>query len=375
MVEKYADGMMHGAAGTVSIKDMQKKIKEVALAYGATSVGINDLDSLAGGPPSTDLNHILGSARSAITFAVPYDADNIRAYLSKKDRHGHQRDQNHSNTMASGIAGQVASYLGQFGAEAVAVMSNSVYRAGNDVRYIEQQPDLSHRYLAIRSGLGWFGFSGNVLTPEHGPNVVFATAVSDVPLTADQPLAEEDNYCDECQACNASCPSGFFRFGKKDKVTVTMGGREFTYTERRDYARCTYVCAGYNGLAKNRRWSTWSPGRFPIPNDDKELKGAYRQAIPPFNRRPAPDGVTNKQPMVFGFGGRDLSTTCGNCALVCDPERAERDRRITSLQQGGVVVQHEDGSVEAMSASDAKDFLAAMPVERRQDFEFVEDGD
>ncbi|HJM93981.1 MAG: epoxyqueuosine reductase [Alphaproteobacteria bacterium] len=375
MVEKYADGMMHGAAGTVSIKDMQKKIKEVALAYGATSVGINDLDSLAGGPPSTDLNHILGSARSAITFAVPYDADNIRAYLSKKDRHGHQRDQNHSNTMASGIAGQVASYLGQFGAEAVAVMSNSVYRAGNDVRYIEQQPDLSHRYLAIRSGLGWFGFSGNVLTPEHGPNVVFATAVSDVPLTADQPLAEEDNYCDECQACNASCPSGFFRFGKKDKVTVTMGGREFTYTERRDYARCTYVCAGYNGLAKNRRWSTWSPGRFPIPNDDKELKGAYRQAIPPFNRRPAPDGVTNKQPMVFGFGGRDLSTTCGNCALVCDPERAERDRRITSLQQGGVVVQHEDGSVEAMSASDAKDFLAAMPVERRQDFEFIEDGD
>ncbi len=375
MVEKYADGMMHGAAGTVSIKDMQKKIKEVALAYGATSVGINDLDSLAGGPPSTDLNHILGSARSAITFAVPYDADNIRAYLSKKDRHGHQRDQNHSNTMASGIAGQVASYLGQFGAEAVAVMSNSVYRAGNDVRYIEQQPDLSHRYLAIRSGLGWFGFSGNVLTPEHGPNVVFATAVSDVPLTADQPLAEEDNYCDECQACNASCPSGFFRFGKKDKVTVTMGGHEFTYTERRDYARCTYVCAGYNGLAKNRRWSTWSPGRFPIPNDDKELKGAYRQAIPPFNRRPAPDGVTNKQPMVFGFGGRDLSTTCGNCALVCDPERAERDRRITSLQQGGVVVQHEDGSVEAMSASDAKDFLAAMPVERRQDFEFIEDGD
>ncbi len=375
MVEKYADGMMHGAAGTVSIKDMQKKIKEVALAYGATSVGINDLDSLAGGPPSTDLNHILGSARSAITFAVPYDADNIRAYLSKKDRHGHQRDQNHSNTMASGIAGQVASYLGQFGAEAVAVMSNSVYRAGNDVRYIEQQPDLSHRYLAIRSGLGWFGFSGNVLTPEHGPNVVFATAVSDVPLTADQPLAEEDNYCDECQACNASCPSGFFRFGKKDKVTVTMGGREFTYTERRDYARCTYVCAGYNGLAKNRRWSTWSPGRFPIPNDDKELKGAYRQAIPPFNRRPAPDGVTNKQPMVFGFDGRDLSTTCGNCALVCDPERAERDRRITSLQQGGVVVQHEDGSVEAMSASDAKDFLAAMPVERRQDFEFIEDGD
>ncbi|MBT3370731.1 MAG: epoxyqueuosine reductase [Rhodospirillaceae bacterium] len=375
MVEKYADGMMHGVAGTVSIEAMREKIKDVALTYGATSVGINDLDSLAGGPPSTDLSHVLGGARSAITFAVPFDVEAIRDFLSKKDRHGHQRDQNHINTMASGIAGIVASYLGQFGAEAVAVMANSVYRGGNDAKYIEQMPEISHRYLAVRCGLGSFGFSGNVLTPEYGPNVVFATAVTDVPLAADQPLAEEDNYCDECQACNASCPSGFFRYGLKNKVSVSMGGREFSYTERRDYARCTYVCAGYNGLAKNGRWSTWSPGRFPIPNDDKELKGAYRQAIPPFNRRPAPDGVSNKQPMVFGFGSRDLSTTCGNCALVCDPDRAERDRRIASLQQGGVVVQHEDGSVEAVSAKDAKDYLAAMPVERRQDFEFVEDGD
>ncbi len=372
MADKYADGMMRGAAGEVSVAEMTPQIKDLALQYGASAVGINNLDALAGGPPSTRLDYVMNSARTAITFAVPLDQDHIRNFLAKRDRHGHQRDQNLTNTLASGIAAQIASYLSEFGAEAVAVMANSVYRQGDGSRYVEQRPDLSHRYLAVRCGLGWFGFSGNVLTPEHGPNVVFATAVTDVPFAADKPLPEADNYCDECQACNASCPSGFFRYGLKERVTVTMGGQDFSYTERRDYARCTYVCAGYNGLHPNGRWSTWSPGRFPIPKDDKELKAAYRRAIPPFNRRPSPPGVTNKQPITFGFKSRDLTTSCGNCSLVCHPEREERDRRIKSLHQSGVVVQHEDGDLEPMSPADARAFLDALPADKRRDFEFVD---
>ncbi len=372
MADKYSDGMMQGAAGKVSLAVMSEQIKDVAWEYGASSAGITTIASLAGGPPSTDLEYVMKGARAAVTFAVPFDHDHVRNFLSKRDRHGHQRDQNITNTMASGIAGQVASYLEQFGAKSVAVMANAVYRHDEESKYIQQFPDLSHRYLAARCGLGWFGFSGNVLTPEHGPNVVFATAVTEAPLLADEPLAEADNYCDDCNACNASCPSGFFRYGKHDKLTVTMGGHEFSYANRRDYARCTYVCAGYNGLNPNGRWSTWSPGRFPIPRDDKELKAAYRQAIPAFQRRPSPPGTTNKQPMVFGYYGRDLATTCGNCSLVCHPEREERDRRIASLRQGGVVVQHDDGRLEAMSPDEARAFVAALPPEKREDFEFVE---
>jgi epoxyqueuosine reductase len=372
---KYVDGTMQGAAGKVSIDDMTGKIKELALDYGATIVGINTIDSLAGGPASTDLNYVLKGARSAITFGVPMDQEHILNFLAKRDQHGHQRDQNLTTALASGVGAVMASYLSQFGAEAVAVLANAVYRHEEGSKYIEQKPDLSHRFLAVRCGLGWFGFSGNVLTPEHGPNVNFATVVTDVPLRADEPLPEEDNYCDECQACNASCPSGFFRFGRKEKVTINMGGHDFTYTKRRDYSRCTYVCAGYNGLHPNGRWSTWAPGRFPIPNDDKELRSAFRKVIPSYNNRPAPSGAVNKQPMVFGFGGRDLSTSCGNCALVCHPDREERDRRINTLRNSGVVVQHDNGDLEAMAPADARAFLDAMPVEKRQLFETIEEAD
>lgn len=369
MVEKYEDGMSGGVAGNVSIVSLQHSIRELAFNYGACCFGVNTLQSLAGGPPSTDLTMIQESACAAITIAVAQDQDHIRNYLSKKDRHGHQRDQNRTNTMATGIAAQITSYLQQFGAEATTVVANAEYRRDDGIRYLDHLPVISHRYLAVACGLGWFGFSGNVLTPEHGPSVVFATVICDLPLEATEPLAEADNYCDDCQACNASCPSGFFRYGKKNKVTITMGGRDYTYTERRDYARCTYVCAGYNGLHPNGRWSTWAPGRFPIPKEDKELRAAYREAIPPFEARPTSPGVINKQPITFGLGGRDLSTSCGNCSLVCHPDRKERDDRVATLHQSGVVVQHDDGDLEAMPAKEARAYLDAMPVERRRIYE------
>jgi len=304
---------------------------------------------------------------------VPFDDEAIRKYLAKEDRTAHQKDQNFTNTLASGIASQAASYLAQFGARAEAVMANNVYRDGNGLRYIDQHPDLSHRYLAVASGLGWFGFSGNVLTAEHGPNVVFATTVTDVPLLADQPLAEEDNYCDDCQACNASCPSGFFRYGAKEKEVISMGGREFNYAKRRSYARCSYVCAGYNGLHPNGRWSTWSPARFPIPKDDKELRASYKKAIPAMQEREIPDGGHSTAAIAYGYSRDDLWTSCGNCSLVCHPEREERDRRIKTLHSSGVVVQHEDGRLEAMPGDEAKAFVAAMPPERRKAFEFVDE--
>ena len=372
MANDYADGMVQGKAGRLSIEELGLQIKKVARQWGATAVGISNLDSLAGGPPSTDLSYVMEDARAAITFVIPLDDEAIRKYLAKEDRVAHQKDQNFTNTLASGIASQAASYLEQFGARAMPVMANNVYREGEGIRYVDQFPDISHRYLAVASGLAWFGFSGNVLTPDYGPNVIFATTVTDVPLLADAPLRDEDNYRDECQACNASCPSGFFHYGSKEKESIVMGNREFHYAKRRAYARCSYVCAGYNGLHPGGRWSTWSPARFPLPKEDKELKASYKRAIPAMQLRQIPEGGHSTSAMAFGFNGDDLWTSCGNCSLVCHPEREERDRRIKTLHSSGVVVQHEDGRLEAMPGDQAKAFVAAMPPEKRRAYEFVE---
>jgi ferredoxin len=184
--------------------------------------------------------------------------------------------------------------------------------------------------------------------------------VTSANLEPTQSLSEKDNYCDDCQACNASCPSGLFRYGIKDKVTVTMGNMNFTYSKRRDYNHCNYVCGGHAGLHQSGRWSTWSPARFPIPREDEDIMPVLIEGFKAWNRRPELPGGGLQQPHQYGRTRRDIPLTCGNCSIVCHPEKEERERRLKLLQTSGVIIQHQDGSVEAVSPEEGKKHIAAM---------------
>ena len=63
---------------------------------------------------------------------------------------------------------------------------------------------------------------------------------------------------------------------------------------------------------------------------------------------------------------------CSAFTLVCHPEREVRAKRLKMWRQGGVSVQHEDGRIETLPADEAKEFLAAMPAERRALYEEIE---
>ena len=363
------DKSMPPPARPLSKEDLTSKVREFPVNYGATIVGITTVDTLAGGPPSTDLSYVLDQARSAVTFAVPLDEDKTRDYLSKIDRAGHQKDYTRASVIADGIAAQLASFLQQFGHPSVAVMQNLVFRNDKPGDLDHRTPPISHKYLAVRGGVGWFGFSGNVLTPDHGPNVILVSVVTAAELIPTDPLPPEDNYCDDCQACNASCPSGFFRNSKTDKVTVTIGGVDFTYTNYRDYGRCSYVCSGQTGLHASGKWSTWSPARFPIPTDDEDLAPIREEAFEAWSQRPELPGGGMQSPITYSKTQRDVTLTCGNCMHVCHPDPEERKRRLELLKQGGVIIQYDDGGLRAVSPEEAKEHIAAMEPERRALYE------
>lgn len=352
-------------ARPLSKEDLTHKVKEFPINYGASIVGITTLETLAGGPPTADLNYVLEGARSAVTFAVPLDGAKTRDFLGKIDRAAHQNDYTRTSVIADGIAAQLASFIEQFGYTSIAVMQNLVFRNDKPGDLNFRFPNLSHRYLAVRGGVGWFGFSGNVLTPEHGPNVILTSIVTQAELTPTDPLPPEDNYCDDCQACNSACPSGFFRNGRKDKVTVNMGGIDFTYTKRRDYGRCSYVCSGHTGLHSSGAWSTWSPARFPIPKQDEDLKPVQREGSAAWAKRPELPGGGMQSPITYSKTKRDVTLTCGNCMHVCHPDKKERERRLNLLRTGGVVIQHEDGSLEAVSSEKARAHIELMNPEQR----------
>jgi epoxyqueuosine reductase QueG len=343
-----------------SPEELSKFAVDFLTTQGACAIGVATTETLAGGPPSTDLEYVLPNAKSAVSFAVPMDQAKIERYLAKEDHAGHQDDNFHTNFFVTGLAVGLADYWGQQGIPSFGCSGNGVYREDTPLGILDFMPDISHRYLAVRSGVGWFGLSGNVITPTHGAAVVLGSVVTTAELAPTKPLPEEEKYCDECQLCMASCQSGLMN--KDERTSVTLGGEEFSYSQRRSYHRCDLVCGGFTGLAKNGKWSTWSPGRFPIPERDEEFLPALLDALEASESRPRIDGGFHHPAMP---ATRKINKTCGNCQLICHPDRDERKRRYKLLTRSGVVVQHEDGSLEAVSPKIAAKHLAEMSPERR----------
>jgi len=348
--------------------DDNKQLAQLAIDYltlaGASAVGVATPETLAGGPPSTDLEYVLPGAKSAVSFAVPLDPVKIERFLAKEDQAAHQEDNFHTNFFVTGLAVGLATFLDQKGHPSYGVPANAVYRKETPGGVTDYRPDISHRYLAVRSGVGWFGFSGNVITKTHGAGVILGSVVTTAALEPTDPLPAEEKYCDECKLCRSSCLSGLI--DKEERTTVTMGGEEFSYSKRLSYRRCDFVCGGFTGLAPNGKWSTWSPGRFPIPEKDEDFQQALIEGVMDSWPRPEIEGGFY-HPAMPNY--RKINFTCGNCQLICHPDRAERTRRYRLLTKSGVVVQHPDGSLEAVRPAVAKRHLAAMSPEQRATYE------
>ncbi|MHC4799944.1 MAG: epoxyqueuosine reductase, partial [Planctomycetota bacterium] len=268
--------------------------------------------------------------------------------------------------LASGIALELVRFLEMKGQTAVPVESNFVYRKDTPRGPFDEKPPISHRYLAVRAGLGHFGLSGNVIRKEEGAATILGSAVTDAQLVPTEPLPAEENYCDECRLCLSACASGLMH--QDEKNSVTLGGMEFSYARRQSYNRCDYVCGGFTGLSKSGTWSTWSPARFPIPEEDEEFLDAIRGAIKPYAYRPKP-GIGFYHALLPNNKGQ---LTCGHCQLICHPDKDVRKERFKMLTEAGVVIQLEDGSLKAVSPDKAREHLEAMSPDTRALYEIIE---
>ncbi|MBK5093647.1 MAG: epoxyqueuosine reductase, partial [Actinobacteria bacterium] len=233
--------------------ELTQVIKRLALETGVAKVGVAGLENLAG-PPEADPRPLLPETTAVVSFLVFEPEDAIMRYLSKEDPEPYH-DHFYENIQLVGRVGlAIAEYLRSCGFRALPLSPNGVYAEGSNVIQ-GLKPPFSHRYAAVAAGLGAFGLSGNVLTPEYGARVCLGSVICDAPLVPDRPL--DDNPCTECGRCLRSCPAGFMSL--TEKVTFTMGGREITHSKKGLHARCVISCAGFAGLSRDGKWSTWAP--------------------------------------------------------------------------------------------------------------------
>lgn len=331
--------------------EREKHIKTIAGGCGAALTGIASIERLMGAPPSADPRYLLPSAQSIVSFAVPFNHQKLRDFFSKKDWLSYNKDKKENFRSIYSIGDALVAYLQSSGFKALAVEINCVYRPEENAKdatdLVDMVPDFSHRYGAVAAGIGRLGWSGNLMTARYGSAVQLGTVITSADLKAD-PLIEE-NPCDRCKMCVASCPMEMIH--KEASVNVTVAGITEEIARKRTNNCCFIGCSGYHGLSPDKKWSTWSPYRIerPFPKEDQQIDELCTHIR---KKDPYVDSVNASSYSDFRKFNMDPgyipTTTCSNCANVCWENRRDRMDNRKILSTSGVVVLRTNGERTAV---------------------------
>ena len=361
---------------------IEEKIKAFVREQGVEIVGIAGPERLDG-PPSLDPAYTMKGARSIVSMAVPMNVDAIYKFLSKESNYHHNLDQTRMNTRLHRIAAKVADYIGTLGHRAAPVPSNNSYRRSPDA--FATHPSFSHRFGAIASGIAAQGWSGNVMTEEHGAAMYLGTVVTDAVLESDParygPRHFIDNYCARCKLCEKTCVAGMFE--PRQEEYVLINGALHPRAKRRNIDLCNASCFGLHSLSRDKKWTTWGTrwiedwvDKEPDPADKLKMrKTLFAEGIKAADSTPRYSIIRNTACLLqpeeliegycddveetpseterfrkllwfadqLGVKSPDLFKnerilTCGQCALVCGPTIEECRKRYDLLINGGFVV-------------------------------------
>ncbi len=137
-----------------------------------------------------DPGKLVPGAKSVITLLLNYfpsekqcaDAPGIAKYAFGKDYH-------------EVIRSKLRMFLSQLNSEI-----GEIHGRG----FVDSAPVLE-RSWAVKSGAGWIGKNGNLITKTNGSFYFIATLIVDMELQYDDPFAKD--YCGSCRRCIEACPT------------------------------------------------------------------------------------------------------------------------------------------------------------------------
>ena len=160
---------------------------------------------------------------------------------------------------------------------------------------------MSMRHCAYAAGLGEFGWSSLILTPEFGPRNRFGAVLTTAELPSD-PMYSGPRLCDpsKCHVCEKLCPTGAIApYTPGSERLVSAGGKEIGYGQT-NWSKCRIMCHG-TGKDYNESGADLVPQTDWEPlNEDLDVIGKYFDAHPREN-----------------FHQHSPSWKCGNCLSYC----------------------------------------------------------
>ncbi len=233
-----------------------RQVKKVARECGADLCGVASMDRFEGAPRQQDPRCIFPEARACLVlgFRIPrgyYRGIEEGTYFAAYPAMGYG---GLNQVYMPIVLRELCCFIEDHGFEASPVPNTY---PGTSVRFETQafdpkrsrpvRADLPHpdvlvdyRVAAFAAGLGEFGWSKLLLTPQFGPRQRFAVILTDAPLEPD-PLYDGPPICDRCMRCVAECTGK--AISATDAERVTIAGRTVEWG-RLDCTKCSVAYRG-----------------------------------------------------------------------------------------------------------------------------------
>jgi len=200
---------------------MKDEIEQIALMQGASKIGIASVESFAGAPSGHAPTDFIPGAKSVISFgialldaAVGRDKLFLTSQIVPEGLRMPVQEYVYNtvaytmvNTRLEQIGMSIALFLEKHG------YPSMCFPATYDEHYeplMSKVPGFlapfSHRHAAVRAGLGEFGLSNLVLTPEYGPRIRLNSVITTLQLEPD-PIITEKLCIKGCTLCAKACAS------------------------------------------------------------------------------------------------------------------------------------------------------------------------
>jgi epoxyqueuosine reductase QueG len=202
---------------------LKDEIKRIALKEGASKVGIASVESFAGVPKGHAPADFIPDAKSVISFgielldaAVERDRLFLNSQMIPEEFRGSVQEYLYNtvaysmvNSRLDQIGLSIALFLEKQGYPSICFPATYVVDEENGP-IMSKIPDFlapfSHRHAAVRAGLGEFGLSNLVLSPEYGPRIRLNSVITSMQLEPD-PIIREKLCRRGCTLCMKACAS------------------------------------------------------------------------------------------------------------------------------------------------------------------------
>lgn len=202
---RWYSGGLRPNAERVEVDDpgkITKAIKKVAKFYGASLVGISELDMrwvYSYSYNERTKEHLLIDVPTEFKYAIALAFEMDYAYYKYSPTHIAGAATGLAYSQMAFTAGLLSQFIRNMGYKALPMCNDTALSIPT----------------AIDAGLGELGRNGILITPEFGPRVRLAKVLTDLPLISDKPMEFGVwDFCRKCEKCAIYCPGRAIMYGE-----------------------------------------------------------------------------------------------------------------------------------------------------------------